>query len=132
MIKPTPGRIVWFKRGDTRPGEELAAIICKVTNDRLVNLAVFDVHGHPMSRIAVRLLQGDERPGPDCLSWCEWMPYQKGQAARTDVAEAKADAAGLDVSALAPRLARTRMVDDDHPAGPIGEGYTRAGLVRRL
>lgn len=90
MIKPTVGRVVWFhpdKPGSVaRPkGVPLAAIVAFVHSDALVNLAVFDVNGSTFARSSVPLIQdGEEKPdGP----YCEWMPYQKGQAAKTEAAE---------------------------------------------
>ena len=93
MIKPTVGRVVIFKTRDN-PDDEFAAIVCRVWNDRKVNLAVFDGIGNVISRIAVRLLQDDDHPadGASTLDkyWCQWMPYQKGQAAKTEAAEKSA------------------------------------------
>lgn len=110
MIKPTVGRVVWFcpshgdplhsfvfSHGDGR-SIRLAAIVAWVHSDRMVNLAIFDPSGVAQARTSVPLLQDGDPPSP--YSFCEWMPYQKGQAAKTEAAEAKADAAALDVSAL--------------------------------
>lgn len=95
MITPTAGRVVWYfkspnenESGFARPANEatpLAAIIAYVHSDRMVNLTVFDANGVPHPRTSVPLVQeGDEIPGG---SHCEWMPYQKGQAAKTEQAE---------------------------------------------
>lgn len=90
MIKPTVGRVVWytpsvdedFPRQSNQP---LAAIVCCVWSDTCVNLAVFDANGCTHSRTSVLLLQeGNERP---THGFCEWMPYQKGQAAKTESLE---------------------------------------------
>jgi len=90
MIKPTVGRVVWFHDAfvpDTKEQPQ-AAIICCVHSDRCVNLAVFDVNGGgSISKTSVPLRQeGDVAPAG---YFCEWMPYQMGQAARTEAAEAK-------------------------------------------
>lgn len=92
MIKPSVGRIVWFTPGDwdgnvlTRhPDQPLAAIVAYVHSDRMVNLTVFDANGHPHGRTSVQLVQ-DGDPRPDQF-FCEWMPYQKGQAAKTEQLE---------------------------------------------
>jgi hypothetical protein len=91
MIKPTNGRIVWFTPGprdaigryDT--AQPLAAIVTHVVNDRMVNLCVFDSAGNAAARTSVPLLQdGDDRP-EGCFA--EWMPYQKGQAAKAEALE---------------------------------------------
>lgn len=92
MISPTNGRVVWYTPGawDTIKQHEkhkpLAAIVTHVWNDFMVNLTVFDSDGNPFGRISVQLLQdGDQSP---VGSYCEWMPYQKGQAAKTEQLEA--------------------------------------------
>ena len=49
-----------------------------------MNLAVFDSNGTPHSRTSVPLVQ----EGEDKLEhgyFCEWMPYQVGQAAKAAV-----------------------------------------------
>jgi len=84
MIKPTVGRVVWFY-GSKAPEEPLAAIVAKVHSDQLVNLMVIDQNGGTNGRTSVQLLQDDDKPEADF--WCAWMPYQLGQAARTEAAE---------------------------------------------
>jgi hypothetical protein len=88
MIKPTVGRIVWYWLAHGSPQREpLAAIVCGVKSDSVVNLSVFDHGGALFSHIDVPLIQeGDERP---VTHFCEWMPYQKGQAAKTEALESK-------------------------------------------
>lgn len=88
MIQPTVGRIVWFRRSKG-PVLLCAAIVAHAWNDRLVNLAVFDENGVAHSRTSVLLLQDDD-PVPDSGSYCEWMPFQKGQAAKLEQLEAAA------------------------------------------
>jgi hypothetical protein len=93
MIKPTNGRVVWFTPSPAssvivqiEKTVPLAAIVTHVYGDRMVNLVVFDSYGAPHSKSSVPLLQdGDERP--EHGNYCEWMPYQKGQAAKTEAAE---------------------------------------------
>lgn len=93
MIYPTIGRIVWFHARDDANkalGEQAcAAIVCYVWSDRLVNLSVFDPSGVQHSRMAIILVQdGDTLPN---APYCEWMPFQKGQAAKYEaLAAAKA------------------------------------------
>lgn len=87
MIEPTVGRIVWFYQ--TPPdGEAREAIVTKVWTPRMVNLCVFEHDGTPRPTTSVRLLQDDEAPAGES-SWCVWMPYQKGQAAKTEALEKK-------------------------------------------
>lgn len=94
-MKPTPGRLVYYFPGvydgnSLRPPhvkEPLAAIITYVTNDRKVNLAVFNTTGGMVSRLDCTLLQGENEAAPPNMGWAEWMPYQKGQAAKTEATE---------------------------------------------
>ncbi|MNX77180.1 hypothetical protein D3C86_1087070 [compost metagenome] len=88
-ILPTVGRVVWYhpapKAGDTdfaqhyQAGTPYAAIVAYVWGEALVNLAVFDANGTPRSRSSVALIQEGES-APRDSEYCEWMPYQKGQA----------------------------------------------------
>jgi hypothetical protein len=75
-ITPTIGRIVLFHPGEGdalhKPGykEPRAAIVCRVWNERMVNLTVFDPDGIPHGRTSVPLVQeNDAKPQG---SWCEW------------------------------------------------------------
>jgi hypothetical protein len=86
LIQPTVGRVVWFRANETDKikldsEQPLAAIVAYVHGDRMVNLTVFDPNGVPHSRTSVTLKQesDDILPGS---SYCEWMPYQLGQAAK--------------------------------------------------
>lgn len=84
MIKPTIGRVVWYHppfAPDSPSNEQtFAAIVCHVHSDTIVNLAFFDGNGHAHNRTSVQLYQGEgDRPGD---AYCEWMPYQIGQAAK--------------------------------------------------
>jgi hypothetical protein len=83
MIKPTVGRVVWYRK----PGKEQpqAAIVAYVHSDSIVNLHVIDQAGVGRAETSVTLRQ-DNEPQPDG-AYCEWMPYQIGQAAKTEAAE---------------------------------------------
>jgi hypothetical protein len=92
MIKPTVGRVVWFysrSDGATVP-TALAAVVAYVHNDRKVNLMVIAEDGIPYGLTHVDLLQDGDTPQQSV--WCAWMPYQLGQAARTEAAEKAASA----------------------------------------
>jgi hypothetical protein len=92
MIEPTVGRVVWYtpatkaEMGRKDPGEQpLAAIIAHVHHAGLVNLMIIDREGECYWRTNVPLNQDPtitREPGT-----CEWMPYQKGQAAKTEQLE---------------------------------------------
>jgi hypothetical protein len=97
MIKPTIGRVVWYRAkllDNSHPKEspEQAAIVVKVHGDRMVNLVVFGHDGSMVPMTSVPLVQEGDEP-PFDFSYCEWMPYQKGQAAKTEALEAAANAA---------------------------------------
>lgn len=98
MIHPTPGRIVWFHpNGITLPPnfaysdseQPLAAVIAYVHSDRMVNLSVFDQNGMGYSLADVTLLQDDDAT-PNGFAYAEWMPYQKGQAAKANTTDQNA------------------------------------------
>lgn len=95
IIKPTIGRIVLFHPSEVTGeagfalhgnGQPYAAIIAHVHGDRMLNLTVFDANGTAHSRTSVWLVQ-DGDAVPQCGYYCEWMPYQKGQAAKSDAAD---------------------------------------------
>lgn len=97
MIKPTVGRVVWYRPNgaDMHMNIEdadqpcMAQIVYPHRGDERVNLIVHDHLGYDYARTGVVLVQegGTVPPGE---AYCEWMPYQKGQAAKTEQAEAAA------------------------------------------
>lgn len=87
MIQPTVGRVVWFYKYVPGQGHKgpLAAHVAHVHSDSMVNLMVIDEVGVAHGATSVHLRQdGDEAPQSN---YCEWMPYQKGQAAKTEALE---------------------------------------------
>lgn len=101
MIIPTNGRIVWYtpyknellspygmvvNRDKDANLIPLAAMVCAVHGDRMVNLIVFDANGHMFPVTSRALLQDDDQP-LEYGGYCQWMPYQKqvasGQIAPT-------------------------------------------------
>lgn len=101
MIKPTVGRVVWFfdNGSDTNPK---AAMITHVPNDdRKVDLIVFR-RGHVGDAVLnVTLVQAKDETVPGGPR-CEWMPYQKGQAAKTEMLEAAVKAAPVTPTKVIP------------------------------
>ena len=97
IIAPTVGRVVLFRPG-IRDSERMSVLdgappmradVIFVWHDRLVNLLVTDHSGTTFYRPSVTLLQeGDAAPTTD--SYCEWMEYQKGQAAKYEALEKEA------------------------------------------
>ena len=82
-IEPTVGRVVHYHPApDHRDhGNVLTAFICKVHDNGSVNLAIFDSDGMQFSRLRV---QYADQQGDDYTGHWSWMPYQLGQAAKTD------------------------------------------------
>jgi hypothetical protein len=92
MIEPTEGRVVWYSPtkaerqvfGD--PGTHpLAAHISYVHGPRMINIMAISPNGQSFGVTSVALLQDDD-PEPEGR-FCVWMPYQKGQAAKTEALE---------------------------------------------
>jgi hypothetical protein len=95
LITPTVGRVVWFRpkntefRGDNgnclcHDGiAPLAALVAYVHSDTVVNLSVIDHAGRQFPVTSVTLVQ-DGDPTENLAFYAEWMPYQKGQAAKTE------------------------------------------------
>lgn len=91
VISPTIGRVVWFyPKGHPAGNQPLAAIVAHVWSDTCVNLAILDANGRPMDAppTSVLLVQ-DDAEVPSGGLYCAWMPYQKGQAAKTEALEKK-------------------------------------------
>lgn len=97
-ITPTVGRKVWFYY-DNNQVEPLDATIIKVVNSgpaALVNLdAVNPINGHHFFVAAVRV--GDESTTEPHY---RWMPYQMGQAAKTEATVLSAHTPVLDTDKL--------------------------------
>lgn len=98
IIKPTVNRSIWYwpTLEDRRVHslgldltQPLAAHICYVWSDRMVNVSVLDANGVQHARTSVALLQGDESYVPG-QSHCTWMPYQVGQAALNHAGQVEA------------------------------------------
>lgn len=89
MIAPSIGRVIWFhpSKSDTSLDydrkQPLAALVAYVHSDRCINIGGFTANGVPFSRTSVRLLQDGEE-APENGYYAEWMPFQKGQAAKHD------------------------------------------------
>lgn len=83
MIQPTVGRMVWYwERKGFRQEQPMGAIIAFVHSPEKVNLTVSRASGETFAVQAVELWQGDG-PQPQ-QAHCQWMPYQVGQAAKTE------------------------------------------------
>lgn len=91
MITPTVGRVVWFYRYLPSQGHKgpLAAMVAQVHGDRLVNLMVVNADGTTRPYTNIQLMQQEDGLERPTLDYCEWMPYQVGQAAKTEALEKK-------------------------------------------
>lgn len=89
MIKPTVGRVVLYwppgsrikdHEGHPEP-QPRVAFIAYVHGDRMINIGFFDQNGVVGDGATSVLLvqEGDDTPG-EFESFCEWMPFQIGQA----------------------------------------------------
>lgn len=93
VIPPSNGRIVLFRPGEGFAGvwhdrtQLLAASICHVWGDRMVNLDVIDSNGVHWPETSVTLVQPGDALYDGQARYCRWMPYQVGQAAKTEEAE---------------------------------------------
>ena len=84
MIEPTVGRLVHYRPAYAHTAP-LAALVVGVHDARSVNLTVFNDDGSISPALEVTLLQDDDTP-PHDRPYAEWMPFQKGQAQKTDAA----------------------------------------------
>lgn len=146
VITPTVGRKVWFRQNGIKALQEagvleylptplivnggdqpLDATVVYVWNDRCVNLTILDHSGHPFIATSVPLLQdGDEKPASGF--YCEWMPYQKGQAAKAEAAQAS-EPSGYPTTTQRAQLeyalvsgAAARLAEDPRAAADIAKG----------
>ena len=92
-ITPTVGRVLHFvptadymvsrNQAFNDPLQPLAAVIAYVHSDYMVNLTVWDQNGEQFSVCSVPLVQ----EGCDTIVgsfYAQWMPFQKGQAAKVE------------------------------------------------
>lgn len=95
MITPTIGRVVWFTppKGDEKfenYSAPFAAIIAYVWSDRCVNLMVATPQGTPLGFTSVTLVQEGDARHDDYGRFCQWMPFQLGQAKKHETVESLA------------------------------------------
>jgi hypothetical protein len=88
MIRPSIGRVMWYwPEISDRTDQPYDAHVCYVHDDNMVNLVVFDHHGQMAAEIRVPIVQDGGPNLPTDGHYCEWMPFQKGQAAKTEALE---------------------------------------------
>lgn len=85
-MTPTVGRIVYYKSLGSPKGEfssvDRAAIITRVHNETCIDLCVFNPTGLFFNTSVIQGSNGGQ--------W-DWIPYQKGQAAKTEEVESELD-----------------------------------------
>lgn len=90
MIKPTVGRVMWYwPDQEDRGADPLCALVAFVHNENLVNLAVFDENAQQFAALRVPIVQDGSPHVIGVSAYAEWMPYQKGQAAKAEQLEQK-------------------------------------------
>lgn len=120
MTQPTVGRVVWFwpsigeQMALPRPGQPLAAHVAAVSEDgSTVNLQVIDAYGYAHARQDVPFFEGVHPVGH---SYADWMPYQRAQHAKNDVAPlgcSDSPSPAVDETGVEPsRLATTQAAPD--------------------
>lgn len=85
MISPTIGRVVLVHSRAPDATGPWPCLVVKVFSDRCINAAGFNEWGTPVSFSSLPLLQDDD--AAPSSAYAEWMPYQKGQAAKTEALE---------------------------------------------
>lgn len=102
VISPSVGRKVWYRPSksdqtgpvpmqtatdptDTTKRQPLDATIISVCGDRMINVLVTDIMGRQFPVLSCTLLQPGDAIAVDAQGavigrYCEWMPFQVGQA----------------------------------------------------
>jgi hypothetical protein len=84
-ITPTVGRVVHYYTPSYDPSGPHAAVIAKVNSDGTLNLGFFHPDGNCRGVQNVPLVQDEEAPAVG--HYAVWMPFQKGQAQKTEALE---------------------------------------------
>jgi len=142
LIKPTIGRKVWYRHdggpifASNKPDlypishgpQPMDATVIYVYGDRMVNLDVTDHAGNRFTVTSCTLIQeGDD---PVTTRYCEWMPYQQGQAKKgvanadatadkSPVAQAVPAAQAVDINAMVNRFLGWKLPKDFQPDSGI-------------
>lgn len=134
IIKPSVGRALHFfpsalymdgrKLAFSDPSQPLAAMISYVHSDTMVNLTAWDQNGVPFSVCSVPLVQGGA--GSVGSFYAEWMPYQKGQAAKTE--QLAEQLKGASATITVPPLADTAIELEIQAKGLTAPRITPADL----
>jgi hypothetical protein len=117
IIEPTIGRVVHYEPHPGDPGYNVspgtrAAIIAGINDDGTLNLAVFDRLGHIGSVRNIPLVQ-DGETAPE-TGYAHWMPYQVGQAAKTEALQEE-------IAAATAKSTRAKRVASQAEPEPVPE-----------
>jgi hypothetical protein len=99
-ITPTVGRLLHYHPnqadayGHARRGQPLAAVVAHVNDDGSINISALSAEGSWFGRLRVPIVQEGEDVSPLAIAYgyCTWMPYQVGQAAKTEQLEKQLNA----------------------------------------
>jgi hypothetical protein len=109
VAEVTVGRMVYYRPCNADnlnvSLEPLSAQVAAVHDGgKAVNVCVLDHEGRTHAKQRVPFVQPGETPPK--VSYCEWMPYQVGQAKKTEEAEAKLAEAAKSDDKPAPKYGR--------------------------
>lgn len=135
-IVPTLGRVMWFVPFEDfqhhsgvklYKGQRYTAHVCFVHGENSVNVMVIDSSGKSYGMTCVHVKQADA-PEPKGIDYCEWMPYQVGQAG---VSQLKSPFATLEeVAALRAELADLRSSCTPAVLPDVAHSHLEADLHR--
>lgn len=104
VIQPTIGRVVLCCPNEDRrlshlvavEGEPLAALVAYAypvneAGQHFVNLSLSDHIGQHCAVQGILLVQDGQEPPETGKAYCHWMPYQLGQAAKTEAVLSEAN-----------------------------------------
>lgn len=121
-VTPSIGRIVWYRGQDNIVR---AAIVTHVWSQFLINLHAFGKdQNDPEAGIHTSVTHGDIEHEPSCCPSWSWMPYQKGQAAKTEQLEQALTATEIEAKNASLLPHQWRVVEErDELTGRIARLY---------
>ena len=122
-IQPTIGRVIWFarERGQTEPFAAMIAFVHPQepgAEYQLVNVRYMDHNADSHKAMNVPLVNYGQNP-PAEGPCCTWMPYQVGQAAKTEavLASVAAEEREIEQARRNIRQAAQRVADEAEAQG---------------
>lgn len=145
MIKPTVGRVIWYWHNvghgrvcldEDQPMAALVAYVHTRPEPRdnapgyeLVNLVVMDHEGNTSSALHVPIYDDVVPPDVDAGHYAEWMPYQVGQAKKTEELERRMDIAKEQGAPTPWPGASPNKANHEPSAAELGAAARAGGLV---